>query len=205
MNNTKKLIIIVFSVFFIIAVSISVTIYMSLNSNKYLNKRTFDTQSIQNEAISLAKDYFNTEVSNPQVIHQRDRIFVMFNLDGTGIPMNVPSEIQTVKNENYGFIELNGKIGSYKIVNIARSNYDSSINRKSISISGANDVHYGVIIDDRIAKIEFYCGNFLEETFVRKDKEHFYLACLENSQGSNIYHAKLYDKDGKLLYTQNII
>lgn len=44
-----------------------------------------------------------------------------------------------------------------------------------------------------------------EETFVRKDKEHFYLACLEGSQGANIYWAKLYDKDGTLLYTQNVI
>ena len=204
-NSTKQRIVFLTLILCIVLGICIFFVVREAGSRKNFGARSFDTQSIQNEALTLAKDYYGVEVSNPQVIHQKDRIFVMFNLDGTGLPAAVPSEIQTGESENFGFIELKGKAGSYQMAQIARSNYDSGMNRKNISISGAGEVHYGIIIDDRIAKIEFYCGNFLEETFVRKDKEHFYLACLEGSQGANIYWAKLYDKGGTLLYTQNVI
>jgi hypothetical protein len=188
---------------------------------KYLRAIPPDIESIKSSAkIEYANYTKAKQIDEGHVIIEGDKIFVFFHNSIPERTKQMWEQDPTISAEEldelinrckfYGFVQFERNfLGKHNPVVITTDVYDTDINNLGISGHGSgterDHVEYGIILDNRIKRMDFYHDGSLQKTYNVGSGEDYYLVWFERLSGNLIdYEIKMYDINGVLLFETGV-
>ncbi|MCX7746912.1 MAG: hypothetical protein N2645_08475 [Clostridia bacterium] len=211
MNKSRKNSIVILSLLAFILVVGTIVVFSSSKNEGEINKSdliqvTNDVKPLVldhiknksifiNENVDFTLDYIDTM----KTLNNKVYVFYTFKARGQS---RIPKEILE-RSTYYGFNEMKAQAnGKYKFIDSGFGSYDSVLKNdlKFISYSGQGDTDFGLILNKDVDRLEFYIDDELSGKLNVAGKA-YYLMNLPDT-GSKKHKIKVYDKHGKLLFTQ---